>query len=238
MDNNINGQNVPENANGANPSNSMNPGNMPNNQTRLRGKNCKYCKCEIPFDAKVCPNCRKRQGIGVGKIILIVVAVLLVIGIIGAAGSSKTKVDNSNSGNSNSTNTATNAAGNEMVNVGGSFTTKKGLKCTIDSYLSEYTEYSIYQQPGDGMKYIKVSFTYENTGSSDAYTSAYDFKCYADNASCEQKLLTTDLDINNNISSGRTASYNAFFEVPVNAGSIELEYDSLVSTDKVTVKLQ
>ena len=24
-------------------------------------KLCKHCKTEIPYDAKVCPNCRKKQ---------------------------------------------------------------------------------------------------------------------------------------------------------------------------------
>ncbi|MFT4007371.1 MAG: Ltp family lipoprotein [Lacrimispora sp.] len=45
-------------------------------------KICKHCKTEIPFDAKVCPNCRKSQK---GKGCLITVAAFVVIGIIGAA---------------------------------------------------------------------------------------------------------------------------------------------------------
>lgn len=30
-------------------------------------KVCKYCKSEIPKKAKVCPNCRKKQG-GIGNV--------------------------------------------------------------------------------------------------------------------------------------------------------------------------
>lgn len=47
-------------------------------------KQCKYCKTEIPADAKVCPNCKKRQqpsGCLIALIVVIVVVVL--IGIIG-----------------------------------------------------------------------------------------------------------------------------------------------------------
>ena len=41
-------------------------------------KICKHCQSEIPKKAKVCPNCRKKQG---GKLKLIIIAIV-VIGII------------------------------------------------------------------------------------------------------------------------------------------------------------
>lgn len=44
-------------------------------------KICKHCKTEIPAGAKICPNCRKKQG---GKLKWIIIAVV-VIGVIGAA---------------------------------------------------------------------------------------------------------------------------------------------------------
>ena len=44
------------------------------NETKL----CKHCKSEIPKGAKVCPNCRKKQG-GIGKWIVIVVVVVIII---------------------------------------------------------------------------------------------------------------------------------------------------------------
>ncbi len=47
------------------------------NETKL----CKHCQTEIPKKAKVCPNCRKKQG---GKLKWIIIAIV-VIGIIGAA---------------------------------------------------------------------------------------------------------------------------------------------------------
>lgn len=44
-------------------------------------KICKHCKTEIPYGAKVCPNCRKKQGMGcLTWAIIIIVA----IGFIGA----------------------------------------------------------------------------------------------------------------------------------------------------------
>lgn len=44
-------------------------------------KVCKHCKTEIPYGAKICPQCRKKQG-GVLKWVIIAI---VVIGIIGAA---------------------------------------------------------------------------------------------------------------------------------------------------------
>lgn len=45
-------------------------------------KICKHCKAEIPFGAKVCPNCRKSQK---GKGCLITVLAFIAIGIISSA---------------------------------------------------------------------------------------------------------------------------------------------------------
>ena len=44
-------------------------------------KICKYCKTEIPVDAKVCPQCRRSQG---GHGCLIMVGAVVVIGILGS----------------------------------------------------------------------------------------------------------------------------------------------------------
>lgn len=50
-------------------------------------KKCKYCQSDIPKKAKICPNCRKKQG-GKGKVVLIVFAVIVIGAIIGSLGNS------------------------------------------------------------------------------------------------------------------------------------------------------
>ena len=47
-------------------------------------KKCKHCQSDIPKKAKVCPNCRKKQG---GSLKWVIIA-FLGIGFIGAMGSS------------------------------------------------------------------------------------------------------------------------------------------------------
>lgn len=39
-------------------------------------KVCKHCKSEIAADAKICPNCRKKQGMSKIAIVLFVIAAL------------------------------------------------------------------------------------------------------------------------------------------------------------------
>lgn len=53
------------------------------NQTK-ETKLCKHCQTEIPKKAKVCPNCRKKQG-GILKWVIIVLVILVIIGSAGGA---------------------------------------------------------------------------------------------------------------------------------------------------------
>lgn len=45
-------------------------------------KKCKYCKTEIPADAKVCPQCRKKLKGGKFKWILLTLIILCAIGAV------------------------------------------------------------------------------------------------------------------------------------------------------------
>lgn len=48
-------------------------------------KKCKHCRSEIDKKAKVCPVCRKKQGVGLFKIIGLVFLAFIIFGAIGAA---------------------------------------------------------------------------------------------------------------------------------------------------------
>lgn len=50
-------------------------------------KKCKYCKTEIPADAKVCPQCRKKLKGGKLKWVLIIIIVFCAIGYAAGSGS-------------------------------------------------------------------------------------------------------------------------------------------------------
>ena len=57
-------------------------------------KTCKHCKTEIPYGAKVCPQCRKKQTMGCLPKVLITLLVLVVLGAL-AGGSDETTSDES-----------------------------------------------------------------------------------------------------------------------------------------------
>lgn len=102
------------------------------NETKI----CKYCKSEIAKDAKICPNCRKKQK-GRLRIIIGIIVVLLIISIVSKGGSNKT--NNSNSKNSD-----------DVVEVGGSFE-DNGLKFTVNDAKINYPikdEYGLYKLVG------------------------------------------------------------------------------------------
>ncbi len=54
-------------------------------------KICKHCKSEIPYDAKVCPNCRKKQSGGPLKWLVILLILIVLIAACSGAGNSGTK---------------------------------------------------------------------------------------------------------------------------------------------------
>jgi len=216
------------------------------NETKI----CKYCKTEIPKDAKICPNCRKKQKGKLGIIIAVVVVLFLIGAVAGGASDDKkeSKIDNSGASaktentSSNSTEDTTKDKNDGVVQVGGSFE-DNGLKFTVTSAEVDYKvndEYGLYKL-GDGLVYLAVDFEFENTGDSDKYVSIYDFKCYADNTACEQQYVTSETGdfINTNLSAGRNVSFKTLYAVPADATSIELEYEANVWTDeKVVVKIK
>lgn len=209
-------------------------------------KICKYCQSEIPKKAKICPNCRKKQSKFPKWVIFAVVILVLIIAIGSCGGGDDTKdtTDVSDSGNETKTEQTEEKKDentDDKISVGQSFESN-GLKITVNDASLDYQDYDnsygLYT-PEDGMKYIMVDLTYENTGKSDEYASIYDFECYADNTNCSQAYIGDNSFMNTNLSSGRNVSFKIYFSVPQDAQVIELEYaGNIWSNDKPTIKLQ
>lgn len=90
----------------------------------MKTKKCKHCQTDIPKKAKVCPNCKKKQG----NTVLTIFLVLFILGLFfGNSDSKKTETSNANSLNIETTEN-TNAIETEIVeNTETTETTKVAL---------------------------------------------------------------------------------------------------------------
>jgi hypothetical protein len=123
----------------------------------------------------------------------------------------------------------------------------KGQTYTDDEYsitLTDvnlnYTNYSSYSAPSDGKKVVKATFEVQYLGSGSEYITSSDFDCYADSYSCSNFYGAKDDDkISATISTGKKTIGAVYFEVPVNATEITVEFETdWLHDEYVTFKLQ
>ena len=197
-------------------------------------KVCKHCQSEIPVKAKVCPNCRKKQG-GVGCLGV----VLIVLGVIIALSAFVSMMSGSKDKNSQKVGEAQGADStetDEQSNVFkvGDVVETDNFRITFES-ASEYTPDNEYLQAKDGYTYWEFKFKFENVSKSDqTVSSMMDWECYADNSKVDQTWIADDNGLDATLSAGREAEGAVYFEVPEDAESIELEYDiNFWQSDKI-----
>lgn len=207
-------------------------------------KLCKHCKTEIPYDAKVCPQCRKKQKGGFFKWVLIVFAALVVLGAVLGRGNSSSSTAVKTGEVTSSQPTQPSQETQKESDQGKTVEEKNQTEFHVGDILQsgdlkivyvacgEYKEQNQFMQPTDGQKYIFLKFSVENTSkSSDAGISFYSFGCYADGYAAEG-YYGGDNPLSATLSAGRTTSGCVYFSVPVDAKEIEVEYDANIFSDK------
>lgn len=198
-------------------------------------KVCKHCQSEIPKKAKVCPNCRKKQG-GILKWILIVVVVIFVFSMLfggeddgSASDSNPQKVGDATVA---AKDTETKEAEDNKFSVGEIVETSD-LRITFLS-AQEYQSDNRFIQPESGNVYYKMEFEFENISDSDESISSWDFNCYADDYDMEQTYMD-GRDLDATLSPGRKTKGAVFFEVPKDAKKIFLEYETNFWTENKVI---
>lgn len=199
-------------------------------------KICKHCQSEIPAKAKVCPNCRKKQGgMGCLGVILLVVGILIALfAFIGMMGGSDSKDKNPQKVGEAESNDSTETEEPSNVFQVGDLVETDNFRITYES-ASEYEPDNEFLQAKDGYTYWEFKFKFENISDTDQTVSTLmDWECYADNSKVDQSWIESDNGLDATLSAGREAEGAVYFEVPTDAESIELEYDiNFWQSDKI-----
>lgn len=152
-----------------------------------------------------------------------IIAVILIFSLFAiGSGSDKASVS-ADSASDNSKTTTQKADEPVKVKVGETLTTNT-LKITYKSSADD--KGAQYFPAASGNKIIKLTFEIENISSTDQIVSVYDFKCYSDDVASSAYYYGDNGLSTTTLSSGRKATGNVYFEVPQNANSIDVEYET------------
>ena len=153
----------------------------------------------------------------------VIIAVVL-IGIVAAAGGSG---DSNTESSSNGTTAQTTKAETSKTSfqVGETYS-DRNVKIAFVSANEDFKDIQDYMDVPDGKKVIQATFDFENVGSNDYLASNWDFKCFADNESCEEFIWVDNAGFSDTLSAGRVANgRSVYYTVPENASNIVLEYE-------------
>ena len=196
-----------------------------NTTTTTQGetKKCKYCQSDIPKKAKVCPVCKKKQKKNIVLIIILIFVILsftmcgTMCGLLGEAVDETVKEETKKED-------ALKKLAKKKFKVGETVTTDD----MEIKYLSvkDYKSDNEFMQPKKGYKYIKAEFEFVNKSKEDDLSvSTLSFSCNADDYEVETVYMD-DNELDADLSPGKKAKGPIFFEVPKDAKSIEIQYES------------
>lgn len=139
----------------------------------MGNKNCKHCQALIPAKAKVCPNCKKSQGMSTGIKILIGIVIFIVL--IGMFGGSDEPTSTDSKKEDNKTNEENKENEDKKKTFNQNETVKfKGIKFSITNV--EKHKGTKYNKPKDGFEYVEVTIKIENTSEEKYDYSPLDWK--------------------------------------------------------------
>lgn len=165
------------------------------------------------------------------SMILTVVLIFAFAGFaLGSGESEDTKVTKDSKTQETASSEGNSASGRNEVHIGETLNANE-LKITYDS-VEKWDSGNMFIQPADGKQFIRLHFSIANDTKADQYIGAVDFECYADGEKCEMQYTGDDMLSFDSISSGRKTSGYVYYEVPVNATEIEVEYETSIWTDK------
>ena len=215
------------------------------NETKL----CKHCKTPIPKDAKVCPNCRKKQG-GVGKWIIIgVIVVILLAALFGGGDDKPKKVENSkvesmqqDEKKSEEPKTDVNTEEVKDIFEVGETAELNDVQVTLLSY--KESKGSEYNKPSDGNVFLVAEFEIVNNSDSEMnVSSVMSFEAYADDYSLNYSfgalMDNEDRQMDGTIAAGKKMKGYIGYEVPKDWSTVEIHFtDDVWSNNKFKFEIK
>lgn len=210
-------------------------------------KKCKYCRVDIPKEAKICPNCKKRQGVKIWLIVLIVIAAMIIIGAIIPDSSSSTDNTPSSVGQSSqndgaNSQTSTNEdSQSEKTEFKQSETVSyQGVEYTVTDV--QKTTGDEFDQPRDGYEYVIVSVKIENKSEEKISYNPLDWKMENSNGQEESQTFTI-IDSNTALSSGDlnpggNVEGTIAFEQPKGDTGLKLNYYGNIFNENASFKIK
>lgn len=187
-------------------------------------KVCKHCQSKIPKKAKVCPNCRKKQG-GIVKWIAIGIVLIIIIGAaVGGESEKPTAKTDSSSGDNT---TEKNEKVEEKTEFSqGETVSFKGVDFTVTNV--KKSAGSEFDTPKEGHEYIIVSIKIENKSEEKISYNPFDWQMENSNGQEEATTFTT-IDSDTALSSGDlnvggVVEGTLAFEQPEGDAGLKLNY--------------
>ncbi len=206
-------------------------------QTKL----CKHCKTEIPKAAKVCPNCRKKQGGVLKWIVIVLIALAIIFAISGGSGDdSPKKVENNVANDSQPAvkdSETEEVQQEETIFQVGETAELNGVKVTMTDYLESTG--SDYNKPTDGNVFILAEFEIENgTDKEMTVSSMMSFEAYADDYALNYSVSALiekggSNQLDGTIAAGKKMKGTIGYEVPADWKNVEIHFtDDVWSNNK------
>ena len=199
-------------------------------------KQCKHCKTDIPFNAKVCPNCRKKQG-GIGCLgVIIIVVVLIIIIAVGSTGGKDNTPKKVNTGavkQSETNNSANSEDKPETETEKSIFSTGETVELNgIQVSFVSVTESSgsEYIKPADGKVFLLCEFDIANNSDKDiTVSSVMSFEAYCDSYSINQSFSGAVDDnakqqLDGSVAAGKKMNGTISYEVPTDWKELEINF--------------
>ncbi len=180
-------------------------------------KKCKYCKSEIDAKAKICPNCKKKQGPKIGLIIFLAIVGIIAIGaIVSGNEEAKRKKDFSQ---------------NETA-------TYKDVEYTITGI--SRTKGKEYFEAAEGKEYVVITLKIENKSSEKISYNALDWKMVDSNGVEDTYAVfgsDTDTDLGSgDLNANGVKTGTIAFEVPIGDKNLTLKYYETILDNEYTFK--